>query len=79
MQTTSLPSRAKQGKNTWSGNTCINFAAKLLPWLQDVIQEDGRVWKIRHDEGAETVDVYPVQQESFLTKDFVAWRMSGEV
>jgi len=38
------------------------------------------VWKIRYEENSETVDVYPVPgQESFLTKEFVEWRMSGKV
>ncbi|KAF8420494.1 RAI1 like PD-XK nuclease-domain-containing protein [Tirmania nivea] len=80
LQTTSLPSIAKKGRKTWDGNTCINFTNRLLKWLKETIPEDGMVWKIRHDENSETVDVYPVPgQKSFLTKEFVEWRMSGEV
>ncbi|RPB22825.1 RAI1-domain-containing protein [Terfezia boudieri ATCC MYA-4762] len=80
LQTTNLPSITKKGGKTWDGNTCINFTNRLLKWLKEKLPEDGVVWKIKHDEFSENVDVYPVPgQESFLTKEFVEWRMSGNV
>lgn len=79
--TSALPSRAKKsGKNLWNGNTCINFTAAFLKWLQAVIVDEGVVWKICHHEGATTIQVYPVPtQQSFLCSEFVAWREKQDV
>ncbi|KAF8463121.1 RAI1 like PD-XK nuclease-domain-containing protein [Kalaharituber pfeilii] len=77
--TTALPSKAKKsGRRLWDGNICINFTASFLSWLKSIVHGDG-VWKIRHDEGSGTVDVYPVTgMQSFLTPEFVRWRTSGK-
>jgi len=74
--TTSLPSRAKKsGRNHWDGNTCINFTAAFLKWLQTVILDERAVWKISYREGDSSVKIYQVPgQGSFLSREFMEWR-----
>jgi len=64
----------------WDGNVCINFAAKFLEFLREVVvEEEGEgVWSIRFEKGGREVSVFRKEGGGrFLTEEYVNWRMKG--
>jgi RAT1-interacting protein len=69
-----IPAQVReQGINMWDGNVCINFTAKFLEFLREVIVEDG-VYGIKFAKGGQKVDVFRKDGESFLTDEYVNWK-----
>lgn len=67
----------------WDGNVCINFAAKFLEFLREVVVEDEGEWKwvwgIKFEKGGTEVNVFKKEEGgTFLTEEYVNWRMKGE-
>ncbi|MCJ1375485.1 decapping endonuclease targeting mRNA [Loxospora ochrophaea] len=77
LQTQDIPSLVKRnGRGTWDGNLCINFAASFLDWLKRTITTDG-VYRIRRKRAAYTIDVFKLEETGsgdILSQDFLAWR-----
>lgn len=65
-KTLSIPGIVKRGRKTWDGNVCINFAAKFLDFLRDVVTEDG-TWRIERKKGAKEILVWKLSDETDLT------------
>lgn len=78
MDTASIPGKVKrQGKGTWDGNMCINFAASLLECkspspntlgihlIEEVLKAnvtgDG-VWRIRRRERSSLIEVFRIEE-----------------
>ncbi|EPE34132.1 Protein RAI1 [Glarea lozoyensis ATCC 20868] len=78
ISTASIPSKVKrEGRGTWDGNMCINFASELLGFLKATITEEG-VWRIRRKERSSTIEVYKQEQTGhgdILPDDFINWRI----
>ncbi|KAL9108952.1 MAG: hypothetical protein Q9227_006348 [Pyrenula ochraceoflavens] len=79
LETQAIPERVQsQGKRSWDGNTCINFAANFLEWLKSVITGDG-VWRIRKRERTPKIEVFKLEDTGYgdiLSDDFIKWRSS---
>ncbi len=74
LDTQSIPNIAKtSGRNLWDGKFSIDFTTTFLEWIRDNITEGG-VWRISHPENAHSVDLFQVEQPSFLSKRFLEWR-----
>jgi len=74
MDTQSIPNIAKTSRrNLWDGKFSIDFTTAFLEWLRDTVKE-GSVWRIRHAENSHDVDLFKVDEPSFLSKDFLEWR-----
>jgi RAT1-interacting protein len=83
LETMKIPAQI-QGTATgmWDGNVCINFAAKFLEFLREVVTEEegGQgVWSIRFEKGGREISVSRKEGEgTFLTEEYVNWRTKGE-
>ncbi|KAF3403464.1 Decapping nuclease rai1 [Penicillium rolfsii] len=79
LETASIPGKVKKvGRGTWDGNICINFAARFMEWVKQVIQGDG-VWRIRKLEKSHVIQVYKVEESGhgdILSSAFKTWRES---
>ncbi|TKA82455.1 Decapping nuclease rai1 [Cryomyces minteri] len=79
LDTRSIPGNVKrQGKASWDGNVCINFAAAFLDALRKTIgRGEGGVWRIRRRERSPVIEIWKVEDAGtggILSREFVAWR-----
>jgi RAT1-interacting protein len=65
--------RERGGPNVWDGNVCINFAARFLEALREVMEE-GDLMGIRFETGGNEVEVFRKEGGTFLTEDFIQWK-----
>jgi len=81
LETMRIPAQIQgRGTGMWDGNVCINFAAKFLEFLREVVvEEEGEgVWSIRFEKGGREVSVFRKEGGGrFLTEEYVNWRMKG--
>ncbi|CAF9906341.1 decapping endonuclease targeting mRNA [Imshaugia aleurites] len=77
LETKNIPGIVKkQGKGTWDGNLCINFAAAFLDWLKQTITTDG-VWRLRRTERSPVIEIFKNEESGYgdiLSREFVEWR-----
>ncbi|KAK5135342.1 hypothetical protein LTR04_004619, partial [Oleoguttula sp. CCFEE 6159] len=81
LDTRSIPGHVKrQGKASWDGNVCINFAAGFLDVLRKTVgtgTEEGGVWRIRRRQRSPVIEIWKVEEAGtggILSREFVAWR-----
>ncbi|KAG9232728.1 RAI1 like PD-XK nuclease-domain-containing protein [Amylocarpus encephaloides] len=78
IETATIPGTVKrQGRGTWDGNMCINFASALLEFLKATVTGDG-VWRIRRKEHSSTIEVFKQEETGhgdMLPDDFINWRI----
>lgn len=76
-ETQDIPGNVKrEGKGTWDGNLCINFAAAFLEWLKANITSEG-VWRIRKKEHSRSIELFKLEETGhgdILSSEFVEWR-----
>jgi RAT1-interacting protein len=80
LDTMRIPAQVREraaGAAVWDGNVCINFTARFLERLREVVVEEGVLYGIRFNKGGKGVDVFRKEGPSFLTEDFVRWKMRG--
>ncbi|KAL7270234.1 decapping endonuclease targeting mRNA [Rhizina undulata] len=79
-ETSDLPALAKKyaGRPLWDGKLSIEFAASLLAWIKDSINNDpgreGKVWRIRYRENSPVIEIFRVDGTVFLSDEFLKWR-----
>lgn len=61
-KTLSIPGVVKRGRGTWDGNACINFTAKFLDFLREVVRGEG-TWRIARKKGAKEILVWKVGED----------------
>lgn len=61
-KTLSIPGIVKRGRGTWDGNVCINFAAKFLDFLREIIKGEG-TWRIERKKGAKEILVWKMSED----------------
>lgn len=72
--------RRGDGRGTWDGNSCINFAAGVLEWLKEVVFGEG-VWRVRRRERSAVIEVFKVEERGtgdILSREFLEWRMGQQ-
>lgn len=61
-QTQKLPGLVKNKmSHSWDGNTCLQFAARLLEFLKTNIQSEG-MWRIKRKQGRPEVELFRVEE-----------------
>ncbi|KAL1963173.1 hypothetical protein VTN77DRAFT_8606 [Rasamsonia byssochlamydoides] len=77
LETHSIPVKVKRnGKGSWDGNICINFAAAFLEWLRTIVNRDG-TWRIRKREKSAVIEVFKIEESGhgdILSPAFTSWR-----
>lgn len=77
MDTNAIPGTVKRmGKQSWDGNTCINFVAAFLEFLKNTITGDG-TWRISRKERSATIEVYRLTDHghsNIVSEDFARHR-----
>ncbi|CZT21935.1 related to Protein rai1 [Ramularia collo-cygni] len=61
-KTLAIPGVVKRGRGTWDGSVCINFTAKFLDFLQNVVTGDG-TWRIERKKGAKEILVWNLNDQ----------------
>lgn len=61
-KTLSIPGVVKRGRATWDGNVCINFAAKFLDFIREVVRGEG-TWRIERKKGAKEIFIWKVSED----------------
>jgi RAT1-interacting protein len=76
LETMKIPAQVRErGTTMWDGNVCINFTAKLLEFLREVVIEEGIVYGIKFVKGGHSVEVFKKKEgTSFLTEEYVTWK-----
>jgi len=62
----------------WDGNVCINFTARFLERLKEIVETEGVVYGLKHERGAKGIEVFKRGGKSFLTDEYVRWKGRGE-
>jgi len=62
----------------WDGNVCINFTARFLERLKEVVETEGIVYGLKLERGAKEVEIFQKGGESFLTDEYVRWKERGK-
>ena len=74
LETMKIPAQVRErGTTMWDGNVCINFTAKFLEFLREIITEDG-IYGIKFVRGGSKVDVFKKGGMSFLTEEYINWK-----
>ena len=74
LETMKIPAQVREGgTRIWDGNVCINFTAKFLEFLCQIITEDG-VYGIKFVKGGSNVDVFKKGEKTFLTEEYIKWK-----
>lgn len=74
LETMKIPAQVRErGTTMWDGNVCINFTAKFLEFLREIITEDG-IYGIKFVRGCSKVDVFKKGGMSFLTEEYINWK-----
>ena len=74
LETMKIPAQVRErGTTMWDGNVCINFTAKFLEFLREIITEDG-VYGIKFVKGTSKVDVFKKGGKTFLTEEYINWK-----
>lgn len=83
LETMKIPAQIQgRGAGMWDGNVCINFTAKFLEFLREIVTEDLEgeegVWSIRFAKGGREVSVFKKEGKSFLTEEYVSWKQNNQ-
>jgi len=62
----------------WDGNVCINFAARFLERLKEVVEAEGVVYGLRFERAGKAVEVFKRERSSFLTDEYLRWKERGK-
>jgi RAT1-interacting protein len=74
LETMKIPAQVRErGTRMWEGNVCINFAAKFLEFLREIMTEDG-VYGIKFVQGGKKVDIFKKGGKTFLTEEYISWK-----
>jgi RAT1-interacting protein len=71
-----IPAQVRErGTNIWDGNICINFTAKFLEFLREIVTNEG-VYGIKFVKGGQTIEVFKKETggKSFLTEEYINWK-----